>query len=147
MAQIKPRNVVAGFRFKVELDGIQVAGFSEVTGLQAEIEYEEYKEGGVNIFTYRFPKHAKYPPLVLKRGVSNGDELWKWFLNTRDGKIQKQSGAVIMYDKKDHELCRWTFVDAYPVKWSGPDLNATQSSLAIETIELVHQGLKFIKGK
>ncbi|TCP59001.1 phage tail-like protein [Tumebacillus sp. BK434] len=147
MAQIKPRNVVAGFRFKVELDGIQVAGFSEVSGLQAEIEYEEYQEGGVNIFVHRFPKHTKYPALVLKRGVSNGDELWKWFLDTRDGKISKKSGAVIMYDKKDHELCRWTFVNAYPVKWGGPELNANQSSLAIETIELVHQGIKFIKGK
>lgn len=130
------------FRFRVELDGIEVAGFSEVSGLQAETEYEEYFEGGLNSHPHRFAKRTKYPPLVLKRGVTDAWELWEWYEDVINGKIVRKTGAIAMVDLAGNELRRWDFSGAYPVKWHGPDFNASQSAVAIETLELVHDGWK-----
>ncbi|MBL0388120.1 phage tail protein [Tumebacillus sp. ITR2] len=147
MAQEKQqRTVVGAYRFSVELKGITVASFSEVSGLQSEIEYEEYNEGGVNDFTYRFPKRTKYSPIVLKRGLSDSFELWQWYQNTTQGNVQKKDGAVILNDATGQEVCRWSFQDAYPVKWSGAELNASRSEVAIETMEIVFTQLKMSKG-
>lgn len=142
----KPRSVVGAYRFTVELKGITVASFSQVSGLQSEIEYEEYVEGGVNDFTHRFPKRTKYSPLVLKRGLSDSFELWKWYFDTARGSVQKKDGAVILNDATGREVCRWSFQDAYPVKWSGGELNASRSEVAIETLEIVFSQLKMSKG-
>ncbi len=73
--------------FYVEIKGINVAQFSEVNGLQIEIETEPYREGGKNDFIYNFPKGIKYQPLVLKRGITDIDDLWNWYKEVRSGKI------------------------------------------------------------
>lgn len=132
------------FRFWVELDGMLVGGFSEVTGLQTEVELEEYQEGGVNGYVHRLPKAAKFTPIVLRRGMSSSSELWDWYAQVMAGTVVRKSGSIILQQISGEELCRWNFFDAYPVKWGGPDLNASQSDVAIETVELVHNGLKTI---
>jgi len=137
-------NIVDSLRFWVEIQGLQVGGFSEVSGLRAEIEMEEYAEGGVNDFVHRFPKRTKYPPLVLKRGMTYSSTLWDWFYQTQIGKVKRTSGSIILRDNNGDEVCRWNFFDAYPVKWIGPELNATRSQVAVESIEIVHNGLKAI---
>lgn len=133
------------FRFKVELDQLEVAQFSEVSGLQSEIEYEEYNEGGVNHYTHRFPKRTKFQPLVLKRGLSNNVVLWQWYRDMAEGRPKKKNGAIVLVDEEDNVLGRWAFVEGYPSKWSGPDLNALRSEIAIETLEIVYKELKFYK--
>lgn len=133
------------FRFKVEIDNVLVAGFSEVTGLEIEMEVEEYREGGLNSHPHYFPKFMKYPRLVLKSGVvADAGTLWTWYENNLK-KITLKDGSIILCDNKGEEARRWSFFKAYPVKWTGPQLKADSSAVAVDTFELVHGGLKRVK--
>ena len=136
--------VFASHRFMVELDGMLVGGFSEVSGLSLETELEEIAEGGVNHYMHKLPKQTKTQALVLKRGVTTTNELWNWYSNVVNGTITRKSGSVILYNEKDVELRRWNFYDAFPYKWTGPELNAANSAVAVESIELAHNGLKAV---
>ncbi|HEY9617777.1 MAG TPA: phage tail protein [Microcoleaceae cyanobacterium] len=129
------------FNFKVEIRGLVVAGFSDVTGLQAETETEDYREGGLNTFVHKLAKLTKYPNLVLKRGLTDSDTLWQWHQQVVSGKIQRQNGSVILLDTTGTEKWRWNFSQAYPVKWTGPDFKADGNSVAIESLELAHNGI------
>lgn len=137
-------NLVGVFRFEVEIDGLLVGGFSEVSGLEAETEYEEYQEGGLNTYVHRFPKSTKFPPLVLKRGITNSSTLWDWYSDVVAGTVKRKTGAIILQDNKKDEICRWNFEGAYPTKWSGPSLSSTANDVAVESIELAHTGLKAV---
>jgi len=130
------------FRFLVEIEGLVVGGFSEVSGLQAETQVEEYREGGVNDFIHRLPKETRYPNLTLKRGITDSDVLWKWHQDVVNGKVTRKSGYIVLLDSEGNESWRWNFIDAYPAKWVGPDLGADSNTVAFETIELVHNGIK-----
>lgn len=129
------------FNFKVEIRGLVVAGFSEVSGLQAETEIEDYREGGLNNYVHKLAKLTKYPNLVLKRGLTDSDVFWQWYQKVIAGSIQRQNGSVILLDTTSAEKWRWNFSQAYPVKWVGPDFKADGNSIAIETLELVHNGI------
>ena len=132
------------FNFSVEIHGLIVGSFSEVSGLQAETETEEYHEGGHNNFVYKLPKVTKYPNLVLKRGITAvSSKLWQWHQNVIAGQIQRQDGSVILLDSIGNERKRWNFAGAYPVKWVGPDLKGDSNTVAIETLELAHNGFLF----
>jgi len=137
-------DVLSTFRFVVELDGLIVGGFSEVSGLEAQTDVEEYQEGGLNSFVHRLPKGTKYSNIVLKRGLSAESSLWNWYAGVIAGKFQRKSGAIIMRSESSIEVCRWNFFGAYPVKWDGPQLNATRSEVAIESLELAHNGFKMV---
>lgn len=130
------------FQFLVEIDGLVVAGFSEASGLQAETQIETYREGGVNDYVHRLPKETTYPNIILKRGITDSDVLWKWHQDVVSGKIERRSGYIVLLDSEGNETWRWNFVDAYPAKWTGPDLRAESSTVAFESIELVHNGIK-----
>ena len=131
------------FRFAVESDSVIVGGFSEVSGLQAETEIEDFREGGVNDFTHKFAKLTKYPNLVLKRGITERNELWKWYQDVVNGNIKKANIAVVLMDRDINrsDSWRWEFAQAYPVKWSGSDLNATGSNIFVESVEFAHHGM------
>ena len=136
--------VNGAFRFVVELDAMLVAGFSEVQGLEAQTEVEEVREGGVNGYLHRLPKGTRYSSIVLRRGLSSSQELWNWYDQASQGTIARKSGSIILLKQNGDELCRWNFFGAYPIRWSGPALNAASSDIAIETIELAHNGIKTI---
>ncbi len=136
--------IIGAYRFAVELDGMLVAGFSEVTGLESQTEYEEIREGGVNGYVHRLPKGVRTPPIVLRRGVSSSQELWSWYESSSQGRVTRKSGSIILYKHDGAELCRWNFFEAYPVRWTGPTLNASSSEVAVEAVELIHNGLKAI---
>ncbi len=130
------------FRFKVEICGIMTAHASEVTGLQIETETETYEEGGVNYFVHHFPKRTKYQNITLKRGITDRDELWRWYQEVVSGEFKRENVAIILMDiTGEKEKWRWNFEGAYPVKWTGPDFKADSNTVAFETIELVHNGI------
>ena len=137
------------FRYRVEIDGIVTAGFSEVTGLDQEIETEELHEGGVD-FTHHLPKGIKNTNLVLKRGISNSNELRNWYNNvikaiSFGSKIPKSSNIYIsILNAVGEDEVRFHIESAYPVKWSGPKLSGSGSEVEIETLELVHEGLVIV---
>ena len=131
-----------GYNFAVEIEGLVAGGFSEVSGLQTEIEVQEYREGGVNEYIHKRAGPAKYPSnLVLKRGITDVRTLWNWYWDVAQGKIERKNVSVLLMDSAGQEKLRWNFEKAYPVKWVGPDLKGTTSEVAVETLELAHHGL------
>jgi phage tail-like protein len=133
------------FRFEIRIPGRTLGGFSECGGLQVETETFDYLEGGENSIVRKFPTRTKQTHLVLKRGI--GDRaLWDWYFAVTQGDIRRHAGSIVVKDAAGSEdVVVWEFVDAFPVKWVGPDLNASQSSVAIETVELCHQGLRRLR--
>jgi phage tail-like protein len=130
------------FRFLLEIDGLIRGGFSEVSGLQVEVDTEDYQEGGVNDFVHKLPKGARHQNLVLKRGMTDSGVLWKWHEDVINGKIEFKSGRIIILDYEGTEKVHWRFKDAFPVKWVGPDFRADGNNVAIETLELIHKGFQ-----
>lgn len=133
------------FRFRVEIEQLEIAQVSEVTGLQFETEIETYEEGGVNDYVHQLPKKTKYPRIILKRGITDLDEFWNWYQEVVSGTFARKNISVILMDVTGEDKWRWNFSQAYPVKWTGPELKAESNTVAFESIELVHNGMK--KGK
>ena len=130
------------FNFFVEIEGLLVGGFSEVTGLQVQIDVEEYQEGGRNDFTHQLRGVTQYPQkLTLKHGLTDIESMWSWFQDVAEGNIERKNGSIYLLDRQRLPAMWWDFLKAYPVKWSGPELRADSSALAFESIELVHQGI------
>jgi len=128
------------FRFTVTVDtknGTNVkGGFSDVTGLGAETEVQPLRVGGLNEAEVMLPGPTKYPSrLVLKRGLAN-PALWNWYLDILRGAIKREDITIELISEKT----AWTFREACPVKWTGPELHAGTSAVAFESIELVHKG-------
>jgi phage tail-like protein len=131
------------FSFLVEIEGLVTGGFTEVDGLQVEIEVKEYREGGQNDYVHKLAGPARYPSnLVLKRGLTDAMTLWQWCQDTIEGDVERRNGSIVLLDTDGQEAWRWNFVDAYPVKWSGPSLRADSATVAVETLELAHHGLR-----
>lgn len=131
------------FNFLVEIHGLVVGGFREVSGLQVEVEIEDYREGGQNRYVHRLAGATRYPNnLVLKRGLMDARTLWDWQRKVTLGQIERKNGSIILLDSAGAEVWRWNFVDAYPLRWIGPELRSTGSDVALETLELVHCGLQ-----
>lgn len=143
MAETANRNDPAlGFRFEVRLDNLPVGAFSECSGLQLETEVHSYQEGGLNTQVRNFPTRTKQSNITLKRGIVDR-VLWDWYLEIVRGQIKARSCSVILRDPSGERVsAEWQFQDAFPCKWVGPDLNATQNNVAVETFELCHQGFQ-----
>lgn len=137
-----PGNPYLDFQFVVEIDSVIVAGFSEVTGLSVELETEEYEEGGINGYTHTFPKRFSYSNLTFKKGLTDTENLWGWVRKAVLGEAERQNGRVIMLDNTGQQARGWEFIDAYPVRWEGPDLAADGGRVAMETLEITHEGLR-----
>jgi len=129
--------------FVLEIKGLAIGAFREVTGLQMERDILEYTEGGNNDFVHKLPGRVKYPNLVLKRGITDQDELMKWFWQTQAVPIRKPV-TVQLVDSAAKIMRTWSFDAAYPVKWIGPNLNAGSDSPATEQLELVHAGMRLV---
>ncbi len=136
--------LLTAYRFMIEIDGLLAAGFSEASGLVSETETMDYREGGLNQFVHQLPSQTKFVPIVLKRGMALSDELWQWYAAVSAGQIVRKSGSIILLNEHDEECRRWNFYDAYPTKWSGPELNAATSEVALEVVELAHNGFKMM---
>ncbi len=137
------------FRYYVELKSVIEGAFTECNGLNVERDVYEYKEGGVNDHIHILAGRAKYGGnIVLKRGVTYSDVLWKWFQEgLSQGMATPVQMAVILivrydYQRKKRIALRWNVKQAFPVKWTGPNLNMSSNDIAVEAIEIAHQGLK-----
>jgi phage tail-like protein len=129
------------FRFEIDLDDFAVSAFSECSGLQLETEVMDYPEGGLNTFVHKFPGRTKQVNIQLKRGIADR-KIWDWYYDVTQGKVLFRNGTVRAFDAAGSAVMEWRFFNAFPCKWIGPSLNALQSSVAIETLELCHQGLQ-----
>jgi phage tail-like protein len=131
-----------GFNFLVEIESLVVGGFSEVTGLQAQVQTQDYQEGGVNEYGHKLAGPTGYPAnLTLKHGISNTETLWNWHREITQGIINRRNVSIILLDNTGREVRRWNFAQAYPVGWTGPELTADNAQVAMETLELAHRGI------
>jgi len=138
------RDVYKGFNFLVEIDGITQAGFQECGGLDSTVAMIEYREG-----TDR-PNHTRklagltsFSAISLKRGITDSDELYQWHMNTVNGASpDRRNGSIVLLDETGAEKIRWNFTQAWASKWTGPAFNATSNSVAIESLEIMHEDLQ-----
>jgi phage tail-like protein len=128
------------FRFRVEIDGMQQAGFQSVSGLDRETQIEPYREGGVNDFEHQLVTHTTYPSLTLKRGLMD-TTLWDWHEQVIAGLVIRRTVSVVLMGEQGREAWRWICVEAFPSKWTGAELDAATDGIATESVELVHHGI------
>lgn len=132
------------FNFLVEIDGLPVAAFSEVSGLGAAGDPTEYREGTDPVNNVRkLPGLRKYEDLSFKRGYVQDDTLWRWYQRIANGEADRRNGSVVLLNEARQAVMRWNFENAWINSISGPALNATSNDIAIETMQLCHEGLSF----
>jgi phage tail-like protein len=130
------------FNFSVELDGITRASFRECSGLDASQDAIEYREGTEGTTARKLPGLNKYSNITLKWGMTDDTELWAWRKKAMTGKVERKNGSIVLLDESGEEKLRWNFREAWPTKWTGPSFNATGNEVAIETLEIAHEGLE-----
>jgi phage tail-like protein len=142
MAQTGQRvDPYGNFNFLVEIDGITRAAFHEVSGFDSTIDVIEHREGGENTTVRKLPGMTKHSNIVLKWGLADDADLYNWHRDAVNGKVQRRNGSIVLLDRQGQERMRWNFVNAWPAKWDGPDFNAEGNDIAIETLELAHEGV------
>ncbi len=124
------------FRFRVEIDGIQQASFTECSGLGSRIEVVEYREGGEGGTVRKIAGRVTYPDITLRWGVTTSQELYQWHRAVINGQLQRRNGSVVLLDANGNEALRWNFFDAWPSRWDGPTLNAMSNNVAIEALTI-----------
>lgn len=129
------------FNFLVEIDGIARAAFSEVSGLESETSVVEYRTGS-EPGTRKLPGLTKYSNIVLRRGITQDRDLWNWRQTVVTGSAERRNGSIVLLDDDRTEVVRWNFRNGWPCKWQGPALNAKNNEVAIETLEIAHEGLE-----
>jgi phage tail-like protein len=132
------------FRFAVKISGVTVGWFTDCSGLSVERETVSRPEGGINDYTHQLPGRVKQSRITLKRGLAD-NALWSWFeKGLYDGQVERYNISIILYNSDLSQKKQWDLENAYPVKWSGPDFQSDSNQASIETLELVHHGLKMI---
>ena len=133
------------FNFEVEIDGVGTFGFSEVSGLTTDTNIIEYREGNEiadgESTTRKLPGLIKYNNIVLKRGFTKDLSAYNWRLKVIRGHTSRASGSITLLDEGRSPVLRWTFREGWPSKWEGPALNGKTSEVAIESMEIAHEGL------
>lgn len=130
-------------RFRLSVGGAPFGDFSECSGLSVDVGTEDYHEGGENRFVHKLPTVGQPPNLVLKRGMTTSTGLWDWFVGYLEtGTVDPRNGQVELLATDDEPVHVWAFTRGYPIKWTGPELNAISPGVAFETLELVHRGLR-----
>lgn len=124
-------------RFDVIIDRITLAIFTECTLPTLTMNPEVIKEGGQNAYLHRLPTRVEVGTVTLKYGVMRSNDLLLWYLQVAMGDVLNamHSMVILMYDPLGFPVSLWTLRDAYPIKWTGPTLRASESAVAIESIE------------
>ena len=130
------RGAVPRFLFRVEIAGVDAGFFREVTGLAIEREVIEAREGGQNEAIHKLPGIRKFTNIIMKRGFIGDSALFDW-LNSG----VKKNGRIVMLNARGAEVVALEFHNGFPAKWQGPDLDASKNEVAIETLEIAHEGL------
>lgn len=130
------------FNFLVESGGVIGAGFSEVTGMNAELQSVDYREGKDINSMRKLAGMAKYGNVTLKRGVALTQDLFKWFKEGLDGEIHRLDISILMLDELRQQKIRYNLSQAWPVKFVAPDFKANANEIAVYSVEIAHEGLR-----
>lgn len=132
-------------RFLVEWGGTRT-GFSEVTGLSSEIEVVVFRDGNAPAhLVQKMPGMQKFNNIVLKRGIVRGDnEFYDWFNRIAQGRLEKRDVTIQLLNEEQEPVISWRVKNAWPCKIQGPDLKSEANEVAIETLELTHEGIEMV---
>ena len=139
---------IRNFRFRLEIDGIQRAGFSEVAIAETTIEAVDYREGTDPAHVRKLSGLTKYGNITLKAGMTTGPDgldLFNWHKEISAGLIseKRRNLAIIVFDEAGQKaVARFTISDAWPVKYDPSDLNAKGNEVFIEMLELANEGIE-----
>lgn len=138
-------DALAGYHFSIEIDGVTIAQFREVSGLTAEIQMIEHRENnpkGLPLLK-KLPGAKKYGDVTLKRGRTDSNDLWTWLKSVQDGKIDeaRKNGSVVLYDYEGGEKSRFNFLNAWPSKVSLASLQAGGNDVLVEECTITHEGI------
>ena len=137
------RDPFKSYSFLVEIDGIASAAFKSVSGLGAEAEVIEYREGSDPVSSSRkLPGRVKYPNVTLKRGITASRDLWQWWKTVADGNVQRRNVAIVLLDDARTPVLRWLLRNAWVAKIEASELEASKNEVAVESVELAHEGLE-----
>jgi phage tail-like protein len=139
-------DALGNYAWQIEIDGLTLAQFKEVSGLSVEvqvIEHKENKPGGLPIIK-KLPGPVKYGDIVLKRGTTDDDQFWSWHQEVREGRIDsaRRNFSIVLYDYEYGEKVRFNFTNGWPSKVSVNQLQAGGSDVAVEECTIVHEGLE-----
>ena len=129
------------FRYKVEIDGLEAGGFSEASGFDASIDVIEYREGDMVQTPMKVPGLKKYGNITLKQGVADSMVMYEWMIAGVEGEVERKTITITIRDETETAAASWQVINAWPTKYTAPDFNATSSEIAIETMEIAHEGM------
>jgi len=130
------------FNFRIEIDNLTVGAFSECSGLSSDGDAVDYREGtDIPLNVRKLVGLRKYANIVLKRGYTQNTELWNWYTNIVNGIPDRRNGTIILMDEARNDVLRWNIENAWINKIEGPSFKANGNEIAMESVELVHEGL------
>lgn len=135
-------------RFHVSVDGVDLGGWARCQGLQVKFNPEPYKEGGNYQYAHILPGQIEYPHVTLERAMNAADtaKVQAWLRDRASGWVDAMSSGgggtaqITLYDAHGKKVASWQLRNVYPSMWKGPDLDASTLGVAIETLELAHEG-------
>ena len=133
------------YTFSVQIEGLAAAVYAEVSGISIDTEVTEVREGGANDVR-KVPGRTKFSNITLRRAFTGNRDLYDWAVANVSGKMPRRGVTVTIIDAKGATVAKWSFARAWPVKWQPPALNAASNDVAMETIELAHDGLSVSSG-
>ena len=129
--------------FRVVIDNITTATFSAVSGLAAVIDVVDYRQGGaLQNAEQKLPGLASYPNIILTRGLVQDLSLWNWIHNNLTGTLDRRNITITLLDQADNPVWLWKLSNAFPCRWSGPNLAAESTDVATETLEICYEDLE-----
>ena len=133
-----------GFRFRVEIDGIQTAAFSEASIPSSEVTSTDYREGTDPPVVRKLSTMNSYGNLSLKKGLSESKELYNWNkqVQTTGAQGARKSISLILVDSVGKDKARWNIIEAWPTKYEVGGFNSTGKDVMIETLDIVHEGIE-----
>ncbi len=135
-----------GYNFAVELDGVTRMGFKQCSGLDSTSAATKYREGTDTTLAQRqLPGLLSFSNITLQRGLTDDHGLWDWRNSVATGKAIRHTISIVLRNDAGDEKIRWNIHNCWPVKWSGPSLDATTDTVAIESLELAHEGIEVQK--
>jgi phage tail-like protein len=135
-----------GYNFAVELDGLTRMGFKGCSGLDSSTTSVKYREGtDPSLASRELPSLLHHSAITLTRGITDDHALWDWRADIAKGKGTRHDVSIVLRDELGTEKIRWNVKNAFPTKWTGPSFDATSDAVAIETLELTHEGIEVQK--
>lgn len=142
MATGDRRDPYRAFNFQLEIDGVPLGAFSECSGLTAEVDSVDYREGtDLQPNVRKLTGLTKFTNITMKRGYTKDGSLWAWYNNIFAGVPDRRNVTIILMDEEHKQVLRWHAENAWVKKIEGPSFKASGNEIAIESIELVHEGL------